>query len=54
MGGSEHPITKGHTNQKYMTPWWGVTEVTGVELKVPSRHEHLHRMEGDDETHCRC
>ena len=45
MRGRGHPITEGHPNQKYMIPWWGVTEMIGVDLKVLSRHGHSHRME---------
>ena len=45
VGGWEHPITEWHPNQKYLIARWGVTEVTGVDHKVPSRHEHSHRME---------
>ena len=45
MRGRGHPITERHPNQKYMMPWWGVTEVIGVDLKVLCRHGHSHRME---------
>lgn len=52
MGGSDHPISEGYPNQKYIIPWWGVTEATGVEVKLPSPQKHPHRMEGGNETHC--